>query len=89
MRHGSHEREQSFSFYRTARRGFRLKLAAWVDVTLSRPLPLSREEIKIRVGPHARPRISFTPPWPLDFTLHIYDSPQLPVRTILTALKIT
>jgi hypothetical protein len=89
-RHKSFEEERSFTFYRTDRRGFLLNLTAWRDVTFSRPcrLPLSRKCIETRIDTRRRPRVSLTPPRPLDFTLHIYDSARLPLCAILTALKI-
>ena len=89
MRHGSFHEEVSVSFYRTERRSFRLNLTAWRDVTFSRPcrLPLSRKCVEIRIGTHRRPRVSLTPPRPLDFTLHIYDSPKLRLCALLAALK--
>jgi hypothetical protein len=89
VRHGSFDEERTFSFYQTKRRGFLLKLIAWRDATLSRPcrLPLSRACIQTRMGTR-RARVSLTPPRPLDFTLHIYDSPQLPLRAVLTALRL-
>jgi hypothetical protein len=88
-RHGAFEEEHTFSFYRTERRGFLLNLIAWRDVTFSRPrrLPLSPACIQTRIGTR-RPRVSLTPPRPLDFTLHMYDSPQLPLCAILTALRV-
>ncbi|MEI8381981.1 MAG: hypothetical protein WCJ09_17760 [Planctomycetota bacterium] len=89
VRHGSFEEERTFYFYHSNHRGLLLTLVAWWKATFSgrSRLPLTPACIQTRTGTR-RSRISLTPPIPLDFTLHVYESPQLGLRSILTALKV-
>jgi hypothetical protein len=90
VRHGTFEAKHTVSFYRTERCSLVLPLIAWCHVAFSRPLrlPMSRTCIQSRSGTRRRPRVSLTPPRPLDFTLHIYESPTLQVNAVLAALKV-
>lgn len=61
-----------------------LPLSSWLAASLGRPLPVIPDNIRVRVLHAGRARASIDPPWPLDFTLHLYGTESFIQSTVAT-----
>lgn len=76
----SQEEVYEFRLYRGKR--FLLPLRSWLSGSFGAAMPVVANNVSTRVLSPARARLSIDPPWPFDFTLHVYGAEGL-VRTTL------
>ncbi len=81
VRYRNREMEQAFSFRLSRLGGCALFVWSWLSVVFDRPLPVTLASPSVRTADCRTPRLSIDPPWPLDFTLHLYQCPTFDVQS--------
>lgn len=86
QRYHGREFEYRLDFCRWQTRRLFVRLFSWWAVVLGHPFPITADSLSIRQGHGRRPRLSIRPLWPLDFTLHIYETKDTSVQAIVDTL---
>ncbi len=79
--HGSVE--HTFSFFLCDLPSVLFFPRSWFAASFARPLPIRPKDLALRHLPPKRNRLTVSPPWPLDFVVHLYDSADCEVQTIM------
>ena len=78
--------QSTIKFRRYWGRPFYLTFFSWLAAGCGACLPVKAEHLCVRRMRRGRGRLSIDPPWPLDFTLHLYG-PEVFIRTALATLE--
>jgi hypothetical protein len=77
---GDRECEYTFSFVSSNRTGLALFGASWFAASFGRPAPITSKHVVLRRHGKRRGRLTITPPRPLDFTVHFYQTSSFDVE---------
>jgi len=75
--------EHTFAFQLCCLPSVLLLARSWFAVTLGRPAPIRRTDLVLRNRPPKRQRLTITPPWPLDYVIHLYGTPSVDVGMVM------
>lgn len=71
---GDREHEYTFSFVNSNETGLALIGASWYAASFGLPFPITSKHVSLRGQGTRRGRLTITPPRPLDFTIHLYQT---------------
>ena len=78
--------QRTIKFRRYWGRPFYLTFFSWLAAGWGACLPVTAEHLCVRHMRRGQGRLSIDPPWPLDFTLHVYGTEES-IRTMLATFE--